>query len=138
MEIQDMLNEYANIVDTKDFDRLREVFTEDAQIDFSAVGERAGDCEEVTASLKQIMRDAFANTQHLNANMQIKLNGDAATGRVMCFVPMEINLPEGGTQVFMLGVWYADKYIRTQQAWKIKERAVVKSWTFNAPEFMNL
>jgi 3-phenylpropionate/cinnamic acid dioxygenase small subunit len=138
MEIQDMLYEYADIIDKKDFDRLRDVFAEDSHIDYSAYGGAVGNREEAIEFLKQAMVDVFPNTQHLNANIQIKVEGDAATGRVMCFNPMEMNMPDGGTQVIMFGLWYIDKYIRTEQGWRIKERAEEKSWSFNTPEFMNL
>ena len=137
MEIQDVLFEYANIIDKKDFDRLRDIFSEDARIDYSAFGGAVGNREEIIAFLKQAMVDVFPNTQHLNANIQIKVEGDAGIGRVMCFNPMEMKMPDGNTHVFMLGLWYVDKYVRTQKGWRIKERAEEKSWAFNTPEFMN-
>ena len=90
----------------------------------------------VTGFLNEAMVDVFSNTQHLNANIQIKVDGDYATGRVMCFNPMEMNTPDDGTHVFMLGLWYVDKYVRTEKGWRIKERLEEKSWAFNLPEFM--
>jgi len=138
LEIQDMLYEYAEIIDKKDFDRLRDVFSEDAHIDYSAFGGAVGSLEEIIKFLKEAMTDIFPNTQHLNANVQIKVEGDTASGRVMCFNPMEMNLPEGGTQVVMFGLWYVDKYVRTEKGWRIQKRSEEKSWAFNLPEFMKL
>ena len=80
----------------------------------------------------------FPNTQHLNANVQVELDGDRAKGRVMCFNPMEMALPDGGTQVFLLGLWYIDEYRRTASGWRISRREEEKSWVFNVPDFMNL
>jgi hypothetical protein len=37
----------------------------------------------------------------------------------MCFNPQEIRLPGGGSQVFMLGLWYVDEYVRTKVGWRI-------------------
>jgi len=135
-EIQDMLYAYADFIDKKEFDRLRDIFAEDAYIDYSAFGGSVGNREETIQFLKEAMAETFPNTQHLNANMQIKIEGDHATGRVMCFNPMEMNMPDGGTHVFMLGLWYVDKYVRTERGWRIQERSEEKSWAFNTPEFM--
>ena len=80
---------------------------------------------------------AFSNTQHLNANIQIRVDGDRATGRVMCFNPMEMPLGEE-SQVFMLGLWYVDEYRRGDNGWQISSRREERSWVFNVPDFMAL
>ncbi|WP_372777804.1 nuclear transport factor 2 family protein [Litorivivens sp.] len=134
-EIQDLLYHYADIIDRKAADELRDVFTADAHIDYSAFDGSVGDLEATITFLKEAL-PAFPNSQHLNANMQIKVNGDTAEGRVMCFNPMEMAMGEGESHVFMLGLWYVDKYVRTDKGWRIKERAEVKSWKFNTPDFM--
>ncbi len=137
-EIQDLLYHYADIIDRKAADELRGVFTEDAHIDYSAFGGSVGNLETTIAFLKEAL-PAFPNSQHLNANIQIQVNGDEASGRVMCFNPMEMAMGEDQLpHVFMLGLWYVDKYRRTAQGWRISERSEVKSWAFNVPEFMQL
>ena len=99
-EIQDLLYRYAELIDGKRFDALRDVFHEDAHIDYSAFGGSVGDREETIAFLKKAM-PLFPNTQHLNANLQITVDGDTGRGRVMCLNPQEMTLPDGsGTQVF--------------------------------------
>lgn len=139
LELQDLVFFYSHLIDTKSFDALREVFTEDAHIDYSAFGGSVGNLEETIAYLKQAVADEiFPNSQHLNANLQFTVNGDSATGRVMCFNPMEMKLPDGGLQVFLIGLWYVDEYRRTAGGWRINRRVEEKSWIFNAPDFMNL
>ena len=140
IEIQDLVFHYADLIDSKQFDQLRDdVFTVDAHIDYSVMGGSVGDLEETITFLKAALTDElFPSTQHLNANVQIKLEGDGATGRVMCFNPMEMAMPEGGTQTYFLGLWYVDEYRRTTAGWRISRREEVKSWVFNAPDFMNL
>jgi hypothetical protein len=139
LELQDLVFFYSHLIDTKSFDTLREVFTEDAHIDYSAFGGSVGNLEETIAYLKKAVADEiFPNSQHLNANLQFKVEGDSATGRVMCFNPMEMNLPDGGQQVFLIGLWYVDEYRRTPAGWRIARRVEEKSWIFNAPDFMNL
>ena len=139
LELQDLVYFYSHLIDTKSFDSLREVFTEDAHIDYSAFGGSVGNLEETIAYLKKaVADDIFPNSQHLNANLQFTVNGDSATGRVMCFNPMEMKLPDGGLQVFLIGLWYVDEYRRTAAGWRMARRVEEKSWVFNAPDFMNL
>ncbi len=139
-EIQDLVYHYADLVDNKRLSQLRDsVFTEDAHIDYSAMGGTVGNVDETIAFLEMSLTDAlFPHTQHLNANVQVELDGDRAKGRVMCFNPMEMALPDGGTQVFLLGLWYIDEYRRTASGWRISRREEEKSWVFNVPDFMNL
>ncbi|MEM6582431.1 MAG: nuclear transport factor 2 family protein [Pseudomonadota bacterium] len=136
-EIQDLLYRYAELLDAKAIAQLRGVFTADAYIDYTAMGGTAGDLEETLAFLESAMTDSlFPNTQHLNANIQIQLSGDTASGRVMCFNPMEMVTGEGETQVFFLGLWYRDEYRRTEDGWRISRREEEKSWVFNTPPGM--
>jgi 3-phenylpropionate/cinnamic acid dioxygenase small subunit len=139
-EIQDLVFHYADLIDRKQIDRLRqEVFTEDAHIDYSAMGGSVGDVASTIEFLEASLTDElFPNTQHLNANVQVSLKGDSATGRVMCLNPMDMIVAEGQTQTFFLGLWYVDEYRRTDAGWRISRRAEEKSWVFNAPDFMNL
>ena len=136
-EIQDLLYNYADIIDSQEFDKLQDIFTEDAHIDYSAFGGAAGNLEEIIEFLKSAMIGRFPNTQHLNANLQIKVNGDTGTGRIMCFNPQEMKLGEDQSQTYMLGLWYIDTYVRTNKGWRIKTRSEEKSWWFNLPEFMS-
>jgi 3-phenylpropionate/cinnamic acid dioxygenase small subunit len=135
-EIEDMLVEYCHIIDTQDFDRLDEIFVEDAWIDYTATGGMAGNLETIKAFLKKAL-PAFRNTQHMIANYRIRIDGDRASGRIMCFNPMEFNLPDKGNPVFFLGLWYVDEYVRTPSGWRISRRTEEKSYAFNTPSFMN-
>ena len=138
-EIQDLVFRYANLVDQRNFDALREVFTRDAHVDYSALGGSVGDLEETLAFLKAALTsELFPNTQHLNANVQVELDGDRAAGRVMCFNPMEMTMPDGTSQTYFLGLWYIDEYRRTTDGWRISRRKEEKSWVFNTPDFMEL
>lgn len=139
-ELQDLVFRYAQLIDAKDIETLRtEIFTEDAHIDYSAMGGSVGNVDETLEFLKaSLTNEIFPNTQHLNANVQIAVDGDTGTGRVMCYNPMEMGLQDGEKQVFFLGLWYVDEYRRTDQGWRISRRAEEKSWAFNLPDFMNL
>lgn len=137
MEIQDLCYRYAQIIDSKTFDDLRsEIFTEDAFIDYSVYGGSKGDLESTITFLKESL-GIFPNTHHLNANLQINVDGDTGAGRIMCFNPQELDMGDNGKHTFMLGLWYVDKYRRTDAGWRICERVEEKCWHFNLPEFIN-
>ena len=74
------------MIDGKRFDELYEVFSEDAHVDYSVFGGSVRERDHTIAFLKKAM-PMFPNTQHSNANAQIVVDGDRATGRVMCFNP---------------------------------------------------
>ena len=136
--MQDLVWRYSEIIDAKDFDKLRDdVFTPDAFIDYSTFGGSKGDLETTIAFLHKAMK-IFPAHQHLNANIQVKLNGDTATGRVMCFNPQELAAKEGDDEghIFFCGLWYIDEYLRTDAGWRITNRVEEKSYVFNRPEFM--
>ncbi|PLW66841.1 nuclear transport factor 2 family protein [Pseudohalioglobus lutimaris] len=139
-EIQDLVYRYAELIDGKRFDALRDtVFTADAHIDYSAMGGSVGDLEETLKFLKAALTDElFPASQHLNANVQVTLDGDSASGRVMCFNPMHMSMPDGSSQVYFIGLWYVDEYKRTENGWRISRREEEKSWVFNTPDFMDL
>ena len=138
-EIQDLVFHYADLIDSKRFEELRAtVFTEDAHIDYGVFGGSVGDVDTTIEFLNAAVSDElFPNSQHLNANVQVTLDGDSASGRVMCFNPMEMAMPDGGTQTYFIGLWYVDEYRRTPEGWRISRRVEEKSWVFNTPDFMN-
>jgi len=135
-EIQDLLFTYADLIDQKQFDGLVNVFSEDAHIDYSVYGGAVGGRTEIIKFLKEVL-PSFKCYQHLNANMQITVDGNSGTGRIMCFNPQELMLSKEKSHLYMLGLWYKDKYIRTEQGWRIQQRVEEKSWAFNLPDFMN-
>ncbi len=135
LEIQDLVNLYAELIDSKRFDALRGVFTEDAHIDYTATGGQAGDLDSSIEFLTEALA-GFPHTQHLMGNIQIRLDGDEASGRVMCFNPMNLRAGER-THQFFIGLWYVDDYVRTEQGWRIRHRRQEKSWDFNAPYARN-
>ncbi|ONI89341.1 hypothetical protein ALI144C_05210 [Actinosynnema sp. ALI-1.44] len=128
LEIQDLLVSYATAIDGKDFDALDQVFTEDAQIDYTAFGGIAGTRAEIKEFLTSSMAQ-FAVCQHLVANPAIQFDGDHATGRAMCLNTLGIPVEEANPHLTLLGMWYIDEYTRTPQGWRISRRSIQSSWT---------
>ena len=140
LEIQDLVFHYADLIDRRQIEDLRsDVFTGDAHIDYSAMGGSVGNVDETLAFLSaSLTEELFPASQHLNANVQVRVDGDRGVGRVMCFNPMVMAMPDGERQTILMGLWYVDEYRRTEQGWRISRREEVKSWVFNAPDFMDM
>ena len=130
MEITILLTDYATAIDSKDFDALDDVFTQDALIDYTAFGGIKGTLQEAKAFLKETL-PLFAATQHMIANISIKLNGDTAMGRTMCHNPMLAKNQDGTQNLTFIGLWYIDKFVRTQKGWRIADRKEEASYSFN-------
>jgi len=136
LEIQQLMVDYASAIDQKNFDALDAVFTADAHIDYTAMGGMVGPFPEVKEWLK-VALGTFPHYQHMLGNMSLSFDGDHATGRTMCFNPMQIEMPDGNSQVMFLGLWYLDKFERTPQGWRISERAEEKCYMHNAPGMLS-
>lgn len=117
-EIIDLLTEYCVVIDTKDIDALDRIFSEDACIDFSRVGGPRSNLITIKKFLKENLGDL--PRQHLISNYQIKIQGDYAEVRCLCYNPLE--LPPKGEEIMLWGIWYNDKCARTKEGWRIKER----------------
>ncbi|GAA4529158.1 nuclear transport factor 2 family protein [Amycolatopsis samaneae] len=128
LEIQDLLVDYATAIDSRDFEALDRIFTDDAHIDYTAFGGIAGNLGEVKEWLARTlaMLPAF---QHLIANPAIRVDGDRATGRVMCLNPLALPVEGGDPRIALLGLWYLDEYVRTPTGWRISRRSEEASWT---------
>ncbi len=141
LEIEDIVTNYANIIDSGDFDKLRDIFskTRDVFIDYTAVGGISGDLETIIVYLKKALA-SFPNYQHLISNIALtKVSDHSYSGKVMCFNPMETQ--EG--EVFFLGLWYQDTYIKEEDeqgnfVWRIMSRVEESSWNYNVPKNINV
>lgn len=134
LEIQQLIVDYANAIDAHDFDALDDIFTPDAFIDYTELGGIKGDYPEIKAWLKPTL-GFFKHYNHLVGNMGIRVAGDAVTGRVACFNPMRMDLPDGTSHVMFFDLWYHDKYVRTPKGWRIFERIEEKRYDHNMPVY---
>ncbi|MCY1414365.1 hypothetical protein D9M71_298130 [compost metagenome] len=133
LELQQLVVDYSTAIDSRNFDALDQVFTEDAYIDYRAMGGIDGRYPDVKVWLRDAL-GMFPAYQHMISNVSIVLDGDEASGRIVCFNPMEMPLPDGTRQTFFLGLWYVDRYRRTPDGWRIAQRSEEKSYGFNVPE----
>lgn len=136
-EIGDLLVDYATAIDARDWDVLREIFTPDAWIDYTATGGIAGGLDQILAFLPEGLGH-FESTQHLNGPTKLVVNGDTATGRTICHNPMTLTDAAGDAHTMVVGLWYIDRFVRTPQGWRIAERVEELSYFANPPSGKNV
>lgn len=133
LEIQDLMVAYSHAIDFKNFDELDDVFTPDAFIDYTVFGGPKGPYPEVKQFLKDQM-PIFSSYYHMISTSKIELEGDTATGVTVCHNPMVLPGKGGSETVFVCGLWYHDKFVRTADGWRIKERIEEKTYVKDMPE----
>ncbi len=133
LAIQELVVAYATAVDNRNFDALDDVFVEEAYIDLTAFGGSAGKLADMKEWLTQSMAPISAS-QHLMGNPEIHLDGDRATGRIMCYNALLLPVEDREPTVTLLGMWYIDEYVRTPGGWRIVKRGQQRSWAHGLPE----
>ncbi len=131
-EIRALIVRYANALDERRFERLDEVFTADAYVDYRATGGIAGPWGEIRTWLPPAVT-AFPHMCHLVGNIGIVLDGDRAQARTLCLNPVEVPLRRGGSQVMLLAMWYRDRLVRTAAGWRMRERVQEPCVAHNVP-----
>jgi hypothetical protein len=133
LEIQQLITDYANAIDSRNFDALDRVFTSDAYIDYRALGGVDGRYPAIKTWLAQVLPN-FPRYTHLVGNIGIELDGDSAHARTACINPMEVPSPGGGSQIMWLALWYVDRFVRTRDGWRMSERVEEAGLQYNVPE----
>ena len=121
LEIQDLLARYSHAIDTRDWDALDGVFSDDADIDYTAFGGPAGKLPEIKAFLDKAL-GGFVGFQHLVAAPTITFDGDRATAKTYCHNPMVVSDDGERQKVWFIGLWYHDELVRTPDGWRISHR----------------
>ena len=142
LEIQDLLARYSFAIDERDWDALDRVFTPDATIDYSETGGAKGDFAQIKAWLPVALA-RFPMYQHMVATTRLDLAGDTATSRTILFNPMVYRDEKPGDekpgderpgdQVFFIGLWYRDRFVRTADGWRIADRYEEMAYSHNVP-----
>jgi len=122
-EIQQLLIDYSTAIDTRQFDDLDHVFTADAYIDYRAMGGIDGRFPEVKAWLAQVLPN-FRAYAHMLGNFDVRIDGDTASSRTICFNPMVLGGEQN--QILYCGLWYNDEFIRTAEGWRMSRRVETK------------
>jgi len=127
LEITDLLARYADAIDHQRWDDLDGVFTADAVIDYTAFGVPRGGVAETKQFLAEAMPGHVSYT-HLLGLPVITIAGDTATARTPCQNPMVYLDADAKEQVYVCGLWYDDRLVRTPDGWRIAERVEEKCY----------
>src|SRR5262249_51185532 len=117
-------------------DELDDVFTPDAFIDYTGMGAGgiSGDVATIKAFLANVFRPdgSLTGSQHMVATSVLSIDGDHATGRTICFNPMVTGSQDDENDyVYLVGLWYLDKFVRTADGWRISERRLERCYKHN-------
>ena len=132
-EIEAVYVRYCEIVDTKTFDRMDEIFTADCVGDYSqALGE--GVISPNRASLIASMHanlgpaSSCGATHHNVMNFRIAVGGDRATAKVHYYA---VHRGRGTWDGALYSMWgqYADDLVRTADGWRVARRVYTVALT---------
>ncbi|MGV9307467.1 nuclear transport factor 2 family protein [Nonomuraea sp. NPDC003727] len=144
LEIAGLLARYARAVDAGEWDRLAEVFTADAVIDYRSAGGIAGGLEEVSAWLAAALAP-WPGRLHLVGAPVIDFtaadgDADAAAGTAAgteavvlapftdTLAPSRTMLAAGAKGVCQGGGWYHHRMVRTAAGWRSRELVEEQTW----------
>lgn len=113
------LGRFARILDSKQFNRLAEVFAPDVSFDYGQEGDKHG-LAELTAWMHRFL-DCCGGTQHHIANLETEIDGDCASSRSYIFARHQRRTELGGP-VFDTSGEYLDRWERRADGWRIVRR----------------
>jgi hypothetical protein len=127
-----VLDRYSECLDTRSWDRLSEVFTDDVEMDFEAWEQKGLD--PVRKTIRSYL-DGCGPSQHLLGNYRIELDGDRASSKCYCRV-MHFGKGEHEGKTYETWIEYADELIRTAAGWRSRKRVARASMHQGDPSLL--
>ena len=130
-EINDVLHRYTVAIDTGEFDRLDQVFTPDAQIDYSESGGTVGLFPEVKPWLAENLPAFSTKRMHTLGQVVISFANTRDEARVTAYFhnPMLIADGSGGERLVEVGGLYHHTMTRTPDGWRSRRLHEQLVWT---------
>jgi ketosteroid isomerase-like protein len=120
-----LTHDYCWALDTGDYEALRQVFTPDCT---ARLGGNQSNVDEVIARVSAAL-GPLDDSQHMVSTHQIRRWDDGTvTGRCYLHAQHILAGVAGGDQYIVAGR-YEDRYVRTDEGWRIAERELVVMWT---------
>lgn len=121
---------YADAIDACDADRFVSVFTPDARMHIYHPDAEAPFADysghEQLHAIPDRMRNTFAQTMHVMTNHLVEIDGDQATGTVLC-TARHLTLDRENSMNVMTR--YVDRCTRIGGAWSIADREIHFLWS---------
>ncbi len=124
-ELNELMNRYAASIDLRDWARLRTVFADQVEADFTSMGTKSvfrGPAEEWVATIRSTIT-GFDATQHFFANHSAELFGDRATD--LRYMQARHVL---GAAYYTIGGYYTGEMLRTPAGWRITRYRLTVTW----------
>jgi ketosteroid isomerase-like protein len=133
-DITDLVSDLGRRLDERDFEGLRDLFTEDA-----AVTTPGGTATGHDALVEQARRrhSSDQGIQHVITNVLIDVDGDDARVRANLLVSFARTGPDDA-QPFLLGEVYRFELRRTADGWRFTRLGSTPVWTLNRPSALEL
>ncbi len=117
LEIEALLIRYTRAIDTGEWDRLDQVFTPDAKIDYTATGGIAASYAEVKPWLAEML-PLFPRRMHTLGQVESQVDGDRATVAAYFHNPMVLPQERGDGLLVEFGGIYHHQLRRTSAGWR--------------------
>jgi hypothetical protein len=117
LEIEALLTRYTRAIDTGEWDRLDDVFTPDADIDYTASGGIAAPYAEIKPWLAEML-PIFPRRMHTLGQVDSVVDGDAATVAAYFHNPMVLPQEEGEGVLVEFGGIYHHELVRAPDGWR--------------------
>jgi hypothetical protein len=133
-DIKRALGLYVIALDSRELSLFDQVFTPDAHIALGGMGEMtpASYKEMATAGL-----GALNATQHHLGLPVITLDGDRAYARCY-FMAQHVRNDLVPSPFLLIGGWYTDDLVRTEDGWRIAKRVGTALWYDGNPEVLGM
>lgn len=124
MEIREVITRYTRAIDTRQWDGLDSVFTDDAILDYSAVD---GPADVLAVARPWVIQglSGFARYQHTIGQIAIEFEPAAVGGApqrakaTAYFInPMVSVQPDGSESFLEVGGYYHHEMVRTENGWR--------------------
>jgi hypothetical protein len=123
-DIRRALALYVVAIDSRDFALFDQCFTPDAPINLAGMPPMT---PESYRTLAEQGLAALDGTQHHLGLPLIQLDGDRAHARTY-FMAQHVKNALAPAAHLMIGGWYTDALLRTEQGWRISERTGTAIW----------
>jgi 3-phenylpropionate/cinnamic acid dioxygenase small subunit len=117
-EITRVLIRYATAVDTRDWDLFRSCFTDDAITDYGELGAWT-DVDSITEFMI-VAHAGMGPSKHFISNFDVEVDGDHAYA-VSYLHAVLVLAADPRSWIDTVG-HYEDRFVRTSEGWRIKER----------------
>ena len=124
-EITDLITRYTRAIDTGEWERLDEVFTPDARIDYTQSGGIKAGFAEVKPWLIEVLPAFFPVRMHTIGQVEIRLDGDQAQASAYFHNPMPA---DEGKRIVEVGGIYHHTLVRTVGGWRSRELLEEVCW----------